>query len=74
VHHKEVRPEPLEQQLAAVSQKATIAEAIRYALARWQGLMRFIDDGRIEIDSNTVERPIRPIATRRSLCPPCSSI
>lgn len=28
----------------------------------WDGLIRFLDDGRIEIDSNTVERSIRPIA------------
>jgi transposase len=55
----------LEQQLATVSQKATIADAIRYALARWQGLTRFIDDGRIEIDSNPVERSIRSIALNR---------
>jgi transposase len=55
----------LEQQLAAVSRKAAIAEATRYALARWQGLTRFIDDGRIEIDSNVVERTIRPIALNR---------
>jgi hypothetical protein len=55
----------LEAQLATVSQKATIAEAIRYALSRWQGLTRFLDDGRIEIDSNPVERTIRPIALNR---------
>ncbi len=36
--------------------------AIRYALSRWDRLTRFIDDGRIEIDSNVVERAIRPIA------------
>ena len=28
-------------------------------------LARFLDDGRIEIDSNTVERSIRPIALNR---------
>ena len=27
--------------------------------------MRFLDDGRIEIDSNTVERAMRPIALSR---------
>src|SRR6266704_761592 len=42
-----------------------LADAIRYALARWEGLARFIDDGRIEIDSNVVERSIRPIALNR---------
>ncbi|MHB8287441.1 MAG: transposase domain-containing protein, partial [Caulobacteraceae bacterium] len=29
------------------------------------GLSRFLDDGRIEIDSNTVERAIRPLAIGR---------
>jgi transposase len=40
-------------------------EAIRYALSRWEGLTRFLDDGRIEIDNNIVERSIRPIALNR---------
>jgi transposase len=32
---------------------------------RWGGLSRFLDDGRIEIDTNVVERSIRPIALSR---------
>ncbi len=55
----------LRAKLALISQKTKLAEAIRYALSRWEGLTRFIDDGRIEIDSNTVERSIRPIALNR---------
>ena len=55
----------LEAQLATVSQKAPIAVASRYALVRWLGLTRLLDDGRIEIDSNIVERSIRPIALNR---------
>jgi transposase len=55
----------LENQLAAVSRKSTIAEAIRYGLSRWDGLVRFLNDGRIEVDSNVVERTIRPIALNR---------
>jgi hypothetical protein len=55
----------LEAQLAAVSGKSAIAGAIRYALSHWEGLTRFLDDGRIEIDSNVVERSIRPIALGR---------
>jgi transposase len=51
--------------LALISQKTKLAEAIRYALSRWQGLSLFLDDGRIEIDSNVVERAIRPIALNR---------
>jgi hypothetical protein len=39
--------------------------AINYALGRWQGLTRFLDDGRIEIDNNTVERSMRPMALQR---------
>lgn len=55
----------LRARLALISQKTKLAEAIRYALSRWEGLTRFLDDGRIEIDSNTVERAIWPIARNR---------
>ena len=55
----------LRAKLALISQKSKLAEAIRYALSRWEGLTRFIDDGRIELDNNTVERSIRPIALNR---------
>jgi hypothetical protein len=55
----------LRARLALISKKSKLAEAIRYALARWEGLCRFLDDGRIEIDSNTVERSIRPLALNR---------
>jgi transposase len=55
----------LRTKLELISQKTKLAEAIRYALSRWAGLTRFIDDGRIEIDSNVVERSIRPIALNR---------
>jgi transposase len=51
----------LEAQLGRVSAKSALAEAIRYALRHWQGLGLFLADGRVEIDSNTVERTIRPI-------------
>jgi transposase len=55
----------LRSKLALISQKSKLAEAIRYALSRWEGLTRFVDDGRIEIDSNVVEHSIRPIALNR---------
>ena len=44
---------------------AVLAEAIRHALSRWEGLARFTGDGRIELDSNTVERAVRPLALNR---------
>jgi transposase len=55
----------LRAKLALISQKTKLAEAIRYALSRWKGLTLFLDDGRIEIDTNVVERTIRPIALNR---------
>ena len=55
----------LEAKLAKVSGGSRIAQAIRYALKHWAGLTVFLDDGRIEIDSNVVERAIRPIALNR---------
>ena len=51
--------------LELLSQKSDLAKAIRYTQTHWEGLSRFLDDGRIEIDSNTVERAIRPLALGR---------
>lgn len=55
----------LQEQLARASAKSTIAMAIRYGLNHWEGLERLLGDGRIEIDTNTVERSMRPIALNR---------
>jgi len=55
----------LREQLARLSRGSTLAREIRYGLNHWAGLCRFLDDGRIEIDSNTVERSMRPIALNR---------
>jgi transposase len=51
----------LEGELARISAKSALADAIRYAVRHWTGLGLFLEDGRVEIDSNTVERTIRPI-------------
>ena len=55
----------LEVQVTRVSGKSGLAEAIRYALRHWDGLAVFLDDGRVEMDTNPVERAIRPIALSR---------
>jgi len=55
----------LEKTLTQVPGGSNTAKAIRYALRQWDGLIRFLDDGRIEVDSNTVERAMRPIALTR---------
>jgi transposase len=48
-----------------VSQKGVVAEAIQYGLKRWEGLLRFLDDDRIEMDTNSVERANCLIAMTR---------
>jgi transposase len=63
--HCEALKRFLEKQLGRVSAKAPIAQAIRYALKHWEGLTRFLDDGRIDLDSNIVERAMRPQALTR---------
>jgi hypothetical protein len=45
--------------------QSKLAEAINYALNHWDGLTLFLRDGRVEVDSNTVERSMRPIAMGR---------
>jgi transposase len=54
-----------EARIATLPARGPTAEAIRYALNHWDGLTRFLDDGRIEIDSNSVERCMRPVALSR---------
>ena len=49
-----------ETELPRISGKSKLAEAIRYATSRRAVLERFLVDGRVEIDSNIVERAIRP--------------
>ena len=55
----------LETTLAAVSRKSEIAAAIRYALGRWRALLRYCEDGQIEIDNNAAERALRAVALGR---------
>jgi hypothetical protein len=62
-------------QLARVSGRSTLAEAIRYALRHWQGLVLFLEDGRVELDTNVIERAIRPIALgRKNACSPARMV
>lgn len=55
----------LEESLAKLSPKSVTAGAIRYALALWNALERYCDDGRIEIDNNAAERSVLAIAVGR---------
>ena len=55
----------METALPDLSKKSRSAKAIGYCLKHWAGLSVFLDDGRLEIDSNTVERSMRPISLGR---------
>jgi transposase len=55
----------LDAQLVKISRKSPLALAIRYGLNHWDGLIRFLDDGRVELDTNIVERSMRPQALTR---------
>lgn len=50
---------------ARIATKSPLGEALAYIAKYWDGLKLFLTDGRIEIDNNTVERTIRPIALNR---------
>jgi transposase len=47
---------------SSVSSQGFIAST---TLSRWTALCRFLDDGRIDLDNNPVERAIRPVALGR---------
>src|SRR3954468_14421321 len=51
--------------LAELPSRSSLVEAIKYMLGHWAGLTLFLEDGRIEVDTNTVERTMRPIALGR---------
>lgn len=51
--------------LSKLSRKSDTTAAIRYALTRWDALVRYIEDGHIEIDNNAAERSLRGVALGR---------
>jgi transposase len=55
----------LEETLGKLSRKSDTAMAVRYALGRWEALLRYGDDGRLEIDNNAAERSLRAVALGR---------
>ncbi len=52
-------------QLARVPGKSELAKAIRYALTRMKKLRPYLDHGNLEVDNNSAERAIKPIAIGR---------
>ena len=53
--------------LKRISGKSALAEAIRYALTRWNALLRYLADGRLEMTNNAAERGMRaPVLGRKN--------
>ena len=61
----EAMHEWLEASLAKLSKKSDTSAAIRYALGLWDALVRYCDDGGLEIDNSTAERALRTVAIGR---------
>jgi len=55
----------LEGTLVKLSKKSDTAIAVRYALGRWEALLRYCDDGHLEIDNNAAERALLAVALGR---------
>ena len=55
----------LDEARAKLSPKSRAGEKLAYFAHHWQGLQLFLDDGRVEIDSNAVENRIRPLVLTR---------
>ncbi len=57
----------LEGSLKRISGKSALAGAIRYALTRWNALLRYLADGRLEMSNNAAERSMRaPVLGRKN--------
>lgn len=48
-----------------VSSKSALGKAVSYTLNHWGGLTAFLEDGRVEVDSNVVERSMKSVALTR---------
>ena len=48
-----------------VAPKTPLGKALAYLLEHWEGLTRFLDDGRLEVDNNRAENAIRPFTVGR---------
>lgn len=55
----------LDAALGRISGKSSLAQAIRYATSRWDALIRFTNDGRLEMSNNAAERGLRSVVLGR---------
>lgn len=55
----------LDEKLKRVLPKSAMGQAIAYTLTLWSRLIRYVEQGRFNIDNNPIENSIRPIALGR---------
>ncbi len=55
----------LHAQLPKISGKSPLAQAIRYALGRMLKARPYLENGHLELDNNTAERAVKPVAVGR---------
>ena len=51
--------------MPSILPKSLLGVAVKYALNQWEKLVRFLEDGRIEISNNRAERSIKPFVIGR---------
>jgi transposase len=64
----------LDKHWPTVLPQSPLGNAFAYAINRWEGLARFLDDGRLEIDNNHTEREIKPVVIARKNFLFCASV
>ena len=55
----------MRQAYVEVLPKSAIGKALAYSIERWEQLMIYTTDGKLNIDNNPVERAVRPVAIGR---------
>ncbi len=55
----------LEETLGKLSRKSDTPIAVRYAFGRWEALVRYCHDGRLENDNNAAEHSLRAVVLGR---------
>lgn len=55
----------LDSEVRRVLPKSPMGQAIQYAIGQWSALVRYVEDGILEIDNNRAERALRRVAIGR---------
>ena len=55
----------MKEQIVETVPRSAIGMAFAYTLSLWPRLVRYIDEGRFQIDNNLIENSIRPVAMGR---------